>query len=43
MQECCVHILHLSPACTGVCDKYVGANAVPLVAVLLWLYMLQPD
>ena len=26
-----------------VCDRYVGANAFPLVAALFWLYMLQPD
>ena len=28
---------------TGVCDRYVGANAFPLVADLFWLYTLQPD
>jgi hypothetical protein len=26
-----------------VCDRYVGANAFPLVAALFWLYILQPE
>jgi len=32
-----------TPTLLGVCDRYVGANAFPLVADLFWLYTLQPD
>lgn len=34
---------HVSGHRMGVCDRFVGADAFPLVAALHWMYMLQPD